>query len=201
MFPQVRAFIERNNQKLKDFKVENKYTYKRANDFTEIQTFIGNNEHLDIPLFFRDILNKSDINYNEVNILVKFMLTNLGNDNISELLKEMILFNDIPEPILSKFFARAYTLESSFYNMMNQNLMKKNFDIYSTYIKLLYKGIINNSYKPKTDCTLYRGTKLEQFEINYLNQMLISKNLNKSIRLYIRLPSYLLVQKLMFQKT
>ena len=176
---------------------------KRANDFTEIQTFtyIGNNEHLDIPLFFRDILNKSDINYNEVNILVKFMLTNLGNDNISELLKEMILFNDIPEPILSKFFARAYTLESSFYNMMNQNLMKKNFDIYSTYIKLLYKGIINNSYKPKTDCTLYRGTKLEQFEINYLNQMLISKNQNKSIRLYIRLPSYLLVQKLMFQKT
>ena len=84
----------------------------------------------------------------------------------------MILFNDIPEPILSKFLARAYTLESPFYGIMNQNLMKKNSNIYSTYIKLLYKGIDNNSYQPKIDSYLYRGTKLEKFEINYLKQIL-----------------------------
>ena len=87
----------------------------------------------------------------------------------------MILFNDIPEHILSKFFARAYTLESPFYGIMNQHLMKKDFDIYSTYIKLLYKGITNNSYEPKTNCTLYRGTKLEKFEIDYLKDMLVKK--------------------------
>ena len=68
----------------------------------------------------------------------------------------MILFNDIPEPILSKFFARAYTLESAFYGIMNQNLMEKNYDIYSTYIRLLYNGISNKSYRPKTNCILYR---------------------------------------------
>ncbi len=57
------------------------------------------------------------------------MLTNFGNSNIANLLKGMILFNDIPEPILSKFLARAYTLEIPFYGIMNQNLMKKNFNV------------------------------------------------------------------------
>ena len=93
----------------------------------------------------------------------------------------MILFNDIPEPILSKFFARAYTLESAFYGIMNQNLMKKNYKVYSTYIKLLYKGIRNNSYKPKTDCELYRGTKLENFEIKLLKDILKDKNSSKKV--------------------
>ena len=57
------------------------------------------------------------------------MLTNFGNSNIANLLKGMILFNDIPEPILSKFLARTYTLEIPFYGIMNQNLMKKNFNV------------------------------------------------------------------------
>ena len=202
IFPQVRAFIEKCNKKLQDFKVNNLYSYERSQDFTGIQTFtyINNNENLDIPPFYRDILNQAVINYNEVNILVKFILTNFGNERICELLKGMILFNDIPEPILSKFFARAYTLESSFYGIMNQNLMKKNFDIYSTYIKLLYKGIINQSYKPKTDCTLYRGTRLEQSEIEYIKDMLKKKKIINQFQSYIRLLSYLLVQVLTFQK-
>ena len=183
IFSQVRDFIKKTQKKLEDFRVECRYTYEGSKDFTGIQTFtyIRNNESLTIPQFYTDILNHSDINYSEVNILVNFMLTNFGNQRMCELLKGMILFNDIPEPILSKFFARAYTLESSFYGIMNQNLMKKNFDIYSTYIKLLYKGIINNSYKPKTDCTLYRGTRLEKSEINFLREMLAQKNKGNSI--------------------
>ena len=107
------------------------------------------------------------------------MLHNFGNEKICQLLKGMILYNDIPEPILSKFFARAYTLESAFYGIMNQNLMKKNYKVYSTYIKLLYKGIRNNLYKPKTDCELYRGTKLEKFEIKILKDILKNKNSSK----------------------
>ena len=59
--------------------------------------------------------------------------------------------------------------------------MKRNFKYYSTYIKLLYKGILNNSYQPKVDCALYRGTKLEIFEINYLKELLMKKNSGKEI--------------------
>ena len=176
-FSKVKEFIIKINQKLEDFWVNCKYSYEKAQDFTGLQTFtyLETDSSLNIPLLYKNIVENSAINYNEINILVDFILTNFGNERICELLLGMILFNDIPEPILSKFFARAYTLESPFYGIMNQHLMKKDFDIYSTYIKLLYKGITNNSYEPKTNCTLYRGTKLEKFEIDYLKDMLVKK--------------------------
>ena len=38
-----------------------------------------------------------------------------------------------------------------------------------------------NSYPPKTDCALYRGTKLEKFEIDYLKDILKRKKAGKEI--------------------
>ena len=180
---QVEDFIKKTNKKLKDYQVNCRYTYERSRDFRGLQTFtyLKETEKLDLPSFYKDVLNHNKINYEEVKTLINFILQNFGNDQISYLFKGMILFNDIPEPILSKFFARAYTLESSFYGIMNQNLMKKNYEIYLTYIKLLYKGIYNNSYKPRTNCTLYRGTRLEQFEIKYLKEMLKKKRAHQEV--------------------
>ena len=176
-FSQVEEFILETNRKLKEYETKSIYSTKFQRDFSGLQTFsyIYENERLDLPRFYRDIINHSDIDYRDISTLINFMLTNFGNKRMSQLLKGMILFDDIPEPILSKFFARAYTIESPFYDIMNQNLMKKNYNIYSTYTKLLYKGIINRSYKPKTDCALYRGTKLEKFEIEMLKDMLARK--------------------------
>ena len=183
LFGQVEDFIQKTNKKLKEYRVNCPYSYKRAQDFRGLQTFtyLNNNESLSLPSFFKEILNHKLVGYQEIAVLVNFMLTNFGNEKICQLIKGMILFNDIPEPILSKFFARAYTLESAFYGIMNQNLMKKNYKVYSTYIKLLYKGIRNNSYRPKTDSDLYRGTKLEKFEIKKLQDILKNKNSYKDV--------------------
>ena len=182
-FKDVENFIVKMNTKLRNYKVHCPYTYKRSQDFTGLQTFsyITENKTLSLPMFYKSILSNTKIDYKETLAFIHFILNNFGNEKISELFKGMILFNDIPEPILSKFFARGYTLESPFYGIMNQNLMKKNYNYFSTYIKFLYKGIINNSYQPKTDCTLYRGTKLESFEINYLKNILKKKKLNHEI--------------------
>lgn len=184
-FSQVEEFILETNKKLKEFRTQSIYTSEFQRDFSGLQTFsyIYEYERLSLPPFYRDIINHSSINYNDISTLINFMLTNFGNKDISELLKGMILYNDIPEPILSKFFARAYTIESPFYDIMNQNLMRQNYEIYSTYIKLLYKGIFNRSYEPKTDCTLYRGTKLEQFEIDMLKEMLRKKNNSEEVQI------------------
>ena len=183
LFSQVEEFIKSTNNKLKDYKVYCYYTYKSAQDFRGLQTFtyLYENESLSLPYFYKDILEQKHIEYEEISTLINFMLNNFGNEKICELIKGMILFNDIPEPILSKFFARAYTLESAFYGIMNQNLMQKNYKVYSTYIKLLYKGIRNNSYRPKTDSDLYRGTKLEKFEIKKLQDILENKNSYKEV--------------------
>lgn len=183
VFSQVELFIQTIIKKLKDYKVKCPYTYKRSQNFTGLQTFTYLYEYktLYLPSFYRNILSNNKIDYAEISALIHFMLSNFANEKICHLLKGMILFNDIPEPILSKFFARAYTLESPFYGIMNQNLTKGSYKFYSTYIKLLYKGIINKSYPPKTDCTLYRGTKLEQFEIKLLKDILKNKKSKKEV--------------------
>ena len=182
-FSQVEVFINKTSKQLRDYKVNCKYTYESSRDFRGLQTFtyLEEDEKLELPSFYKDILNDEKINYEEIKILIDFILKNFGNEQICHLFKGMILFNDIPEPILSKFCARAYTLETSFYGIMNQNLMKKNYKIYLTYIKLLYKGIYNESYKPKTDCTLYRGTRLERFEIQFLKDIFEKKKSSQKI--------------------
>ena len=182
-FRQVENFIKSIIKKLKDYKVYCPYSYKRSQNFTGLQTFsyLHEKKTLYLPKFFEDILLDKKIDFNEISTFIHFMLNKFGNEKICQLIKGMILFNNIPEPILSKFFARAYTLESPFYGIMNQNLMKRNYNYYSTYIKLLYKGILNYSYPPKTDCALYRGTKLETFEINYLKELLKKKKSGKEI--------------------
>ena len=182
-FSHVENFIKIVIKKLKNYKVNCPYTYERSQNFSGLQTFtyLYENKTLFLPRFYKNVLEDSKMNYNEILEFIHFMLNNFANDKICDLLKGMILFNDIPEPILSKFFARAYTLESPFYGIMNQNLMKRNYKYYSTYIKLLYKGVLNNSYPPKTDCTLYRGTKLESFEINYLKDILKRKKCGKEV--------------------
>ena len=183
LFSQVEEFILETHKKLKEFEAKSIYSQDFQRDFSGLQTFtyLKDNDRLILPSFFKDIIDHKRINYSEISTLINFMLTNFGNKQMSDLLKGMILYNDIPEPILSKFFARAYTLESPFYDIMNQNLMKKNYNIYSTYIKLLYKGIVNKSYEPKTDCILYRGTRLEKFEIDILKDMLKKKKESKKV--------------------
>ena len=183
IFSQVESFIQKTNEKLRNYKVNCLYTYNRSQDFSGLQTFtyLYERKTLYLPTFFGKILIDDKLDENETSTFIHFMLNNFGNENICKLFKGMILFNDIPEPILSKFFARAYTLESPFYGIMNQNLMKRNYKYYSTYIKFLYKGILNDSYPPKTDCNLYRGTKLEGFEIKYLKDLNKMKKMGKEI--------------------
>ena len=131
VFSQVEAFITTTNNKLSNYKEKYLYSYKKAQNFTGLQTFtyLESNETLCLPNFFKDVVEKKRVNYQEILNLINFMLTNFGNSNLANLLKGMILFNDIPEPILSKFLARTYTLEIPFYGIMNQNLMKKNFNV------------------------------------------------------------------------
>ena len=94
----------------------------------------------------------------------------------------MILFKEVPEVIISKWWARIYTHESPFYSVMNKTLMKSLYKEYEVYIKLLYKGLACNSYRPKFEKNLTRGTKLELSEIKYLKSISGTKNIiiNKS---------------------
>jgi len=98
-------------------------------------------------------------------------LKNFCTKKIEKLLKPLLLFKEVPEVIISKWWARAYTYESPFYSVMNRALMANNYKEYETYIKLLYRGLACNSYHPKYNSKLVRGTKLDLSEINYLKSI------------------------------
>lgn len=98
-------------------------------------------------------------------------MVNFCTKNIEKLLKPLILFKEVPEVIISKWWARTYTHESPFYSVMNKTLMKSEYKEYEIYIRLLYRGLACNSYRPKYFSKLIRGTKLDLSEINYLKSI------------------------------
>ena len=85
-------------KKLKDYKVYCPYTYNRAQDFSGLQTFsyIYEQKILYLPKFFGDILFDNKMDFNEISTFIHFMLNNFGNEKICQLIKGMILFNEIP---------------------------------------------------------------------------------------------------------
>ena len=127
VFSQVESFINKTIKKLRDYKVNCPYTYERSQNFSGLQTFtyLYERKTLCLPRFFANIYNGSKLDYKEISEFIHFMLNNFANEKICQLLKGMILFNDIPEPILSKFFARAYTLESPFYGIILSKFNEK----------------------------------------------------------------------------
>ena len=85
--------------------------------------------------------------------------------------------------ILAKYYARLYTYENEevgFYPRMNKDLTNKKFDLYRTYIFLLYNGIHKKTLKYYTSSKLYRGAALSKNEYQSIKNYLKIKNENKN---------------------
>ena len=77
--------------------------------------------------------------------------------------------------ILAKYYARLYTYENEevgFYPRMNKDLTNKKFDLYRTYIFLLYNGIHKKTLKNYTSSKLYRGAALSKNEYQSIKNYL-----------------------------
>ena len=68
---------------------------------------------------------------------------------------------------MSKFFARMFTEETSFYRLINIALMKKEKD-YDTFVKVMYEGLYIGSLQHCRDDILYRGSRLTRKELDYV---------------------------------
>ena len=170
-FAQVDSFINEIYTLLNNFKTKNRYEGIFTKNYSGLIVFENVFYKLNLPPFFRDIITNKHIDYSELNNFTKFFLQNFCTPNIEKLLKPLILFKEVPEVIISKYWARVYTHESPFYSVMNICLMKGLYKEYEVYIKLLYRGLACNSYQAKFNTTLTRGTKLELTEINYLKSI------------------------------
>ena len=64
-----------------------------------------------------------------------------NNKTVKDLLEPIINIKNIPIELLSKYYIRLYTIESSFYRDINKELRENNIMYYLPYIKILYEGI------------------------------------------------------------
>lgn len=172
IFDGVVEFINEIYSKLDSFPTINKYKGVFTKNYSGLIVFEKVLNSLTLPRFYEEIYYNKHIDYNELNNFTIFFLKNFcSNKDVEKLLKPLLLFKEVPEEIISKYWARIYTYETPFYSIMNKALMKKEYTIFEVYIKLLYKGLVLNSYRPKFGAKLIRGTKLEKTEINYLKSI------------------------------
>ena len=131
------------------------------------------------------IINDEDI-YKFNNILVN----NHFDDDISQLIIPLNNVKKLPLEIVSKFWIRYYTSQSSFYPYMNTQLMKNLHENYEIFVRAMYKGIEKSYLQSEYSVPLYRCQLISKAEINMLEKNLIlvysraflsfSKDINRS---------------------
>jgi len=176
-------------------------------DYNNTLTFekIKSHDDLIIPSLYallkniegkENIINNEDI-YKFNNILVN----NHFNNNISELIIPLNDVQNIPLEIVTKFWIKYYTSESSFYPYMNAQLMKNKPKNYEIFVRAMYKGIENKYLQSEYNIRLYRCQLISKEEMGILEKNLIlvysrtflsfSKDKNRAINFLKKGDNYL----------
>ena len=131
-------------------------------------------EQLFLPLYYKTLIeiNSAD----NFKVLIQKLMKEYSNKQIFDLLSQIIMFDTIPYEILSKFFSRIYTIESSFHRDLNNKILEGNMNDFIPYIKILFEGIKINSLLSFNDNYLYYSTYLENDDLNKIINNLKNKN-------------------------
>ena len=152
-----------------------KTVIKKSDEAELIFEYIDKKEKLIFPLFFKTLIdNESNNSLEKYNNLL-YKTYSKENEEIKKLLSQIISRQNIPVEILSKYYARLYTLYSNFYLDLNKDLRLNKIDKNLPYIKTLYEGVKLKSLLLSTDNKLYRGSIISNKEINDINSYLNKK--------------------------
>jgi len=138
---------------------------------------IQNINELIIPCYYSYLIEdatQSEIDFFNQNIILNFQEDKKENKNIEKKIKKMI--KDLKrgsfdhKALVSKYWLRIYSLESSFYPQMNKALREQdeNHMIYEPLIKICYESIRKRYFNYVIDKKLYRGQLISRGEFqNY----------------------------------
>ena len=167
-------------------KIDSHSKYKEENDNYFSFEYINESKELILPLHMIEFIEMP--NDSEILTFNEFLLDKYSDsDKMHELIQQLLLNTKIPFPVLVKYWARAYTLESNFYRQMNIDLVKKAGNIFDVFIRVLYQGLLNNIIVYFNEKTLYRGALIKLDEIKYIKDSLNKKKEN--------LPGYICYNK------
>ena len=126
-----------------------------------------------MQLFYKIMIEKS--NTEENNEFMNFLRENYLNDpKYKDILSQIVDVSDIPVELLSKYYARIYTINGNFYKNMKKELLKGNEENYKTYlpfIKTLFEGTRKKALKTCFQIDLYSAQWLAQMEIDIFKNM------------------------------
>ena len=102
--------------------------------------YIDHKEKLVLPLLYRSMMEK--ISTDNIEKFTEYLYNKYSsNKEINKLLNSIKYIPDIPLELLSKYYARLYTIDSPFYTDINRELIENKKEKYLPYIKLLYEGV------------------------------------------------------------
>ena len=128
-------------------------------------------EQVAFPMFYKsliDITPKDNISLFTQQLYQKYK----ENKDMKELLEPIINMKKIPLQLLSKYYARAYTINSKFFSDINADLRQDKKSIYLPFIKVLYEGIKFKSLPLSRDKILYRGGKISNEELKKIDNFI-----------------------------
>ena len=133
-------------------------------------------------LFNSSFLNNDDIEKFQDLLLKRYWFT--GQDKINNYLIKPSGNKNIrvPNHLLTRYFLRLYTLNSSFYYDLNKDLSNGKFDDYLTFIFLLYDAINNKTLSSYKDDSLYRKELLSNMQFNDINNKFKQSQKNSQIK-------------------
>ena len=137
--------------------------------------YIDNKIKLMLPMLYKTLI--SDTKNDNLNLYTNSLYNTYSpqNNHIRALLGSIISMENIPIEILSKYYARLYTIESNFYKNLNKGLGLNRINNYLPYIKVLYEGVKLKSLPLSNDSVLYRGSKISEHEIAKIKSYLKNK--------------------------
>ena len=168
---------EANNKKIAQNNIINRQL-RFDNSYDSVKfnfEYIPDKNYLILPIYLSFYIRK--LQKKQIRQFNKYMLEKYSKEEkIVDLFKQINDMKDIPNEIISKYWARAYTLESPFYEEMNDDLRSGKINKYLSYIQMMYEGIKIKSFYFKPKKKLYRGTYFDEKEISIIQNYINSEN-------------------------
>ena len=131
-------------------------------------------EKLTLPIFFKSLIDNASIDKMDEYTNSLYNTYSKNNKELKILLDSIKSMINVPIQLLSKYYARLYTIESDFYRNINKDLGLNKKEKYLPLIKTLYEGVKLKSLSLASNNILYRGSKISNEEVikikAYLNK-------------------------------
>ena len=158
--------------------IKNDILQKKLNEVNEVQLtfeYIDSKEKLILPLFFKALIDNSSNDNLEKYTTSLISSYSKNNKEIKNLLGDIESMTNIPIEILSKYYARLYSLESDFISDINNALRNNRVENNLPFIKVLYEGVKLKALPLASNNELYSAILLPNNEINKIKKFVKDK--------------------------